>query len=317
MSLIRKPHELKTTACIKILLYGQPGIGKTTFGLSAPSPLLIDFDRGAHRVRPEHLTETVQVENWQDIISLLEKEDLRPFKTLVIDTAGKMLDFMAAYIIANEPKMGRKDGQLTLPGFGARKGMFQRFLSQVGMLGKHLVFVAHEKEEKDGDQKIIRPEIGGSSSGDLIKELDLVGYMEAKGKIRTISFDPCEKFYGKNTCNLEPLINLPDLNKEPNRLLFSVFDKFAQGLESRNKMAAEYMTVLADIKAKADLIKDAESATEFITYAQSVSHIWDSSLQAKALIRDKAKELGLTLDKATMTYKSETKVTEEAANVAA
>ncbi|HLP42898.1 MAG TPA: ATP-binding protein, partial [Fibrobacteria bacterium] len=199
MSLIRKPHELKTSACIKMLIYGQPGLGKSTLALSAPDPLLIDFDRGTHRVQAKHLKDTVQVERWEDIIQLLEKEDLRPFKTLIIDTAGKMLDYMSAFIIAGDPKMGRKDGQLALQGFGARKGMFQRFLAQAGMLGKHLVFVAHEKEEKDGDQKIIRPEIGGSSAGDLIKDLDLVGYMEAKGRVRTISFDPCEKFYGKNT----------------------------------------------------------------------------------------------------------------------
>lgn len=33
--------------------------------------------------------------------------------------------------------------------------------------------------------------------------------MEAIGKDRTISFDPCEKFYGKNTCNLPARIKIP------------------------------------------------------------------------------------------------------------
>ena len=45
-------------------------------------------------------------------------------------------------------------------------------------MGKSVIFVAHEREEKNGEEKQIRPEIGGSSAGDLIKELDLVGYME-------------------------------------------------------------------------------------------------------------------------------------------
>lgn len=76
-------------------------------------------------------------------------------------------------------------------------------------MGKSVIFVAHEREEKNGEDKQIRPEIGGSSAGDLIKELDLVGYMEAIGKDRTISFDPCEKFYGKNTCNLPARIKIP------------------------------------------------------------------------------------------------------------
>ena len=95
-------------------------------------------------------------------------------------------------------------------------------------MGKSVIFVAHEREEKNGEDKQIRPEIGGSSAGDLIKELDLVGYMEAIGKDRTISFDPCEKFYGKNTCNshrperlydkdYKHLSNLPD---QTNRTVF-------------------------------------------------------------------------------------------------
>lgn len=303
MSLIRKPHELETLPFIKMLIYGQPGLGKSTLALSAPDPLLIDFDGGVRRVKAQHLKETVQVRSWLDIIELFEKEDLRPFKTLIIDTAGKMLDYMAAHIIAGDPKMGRKDGVLSLQGFGARKGMFQRFLATASMMGKHLVFVAHEKEEKDGDNKIIRPEIGGSSGGDLIKDLDLVGYMEAKGKLKTISFDPCEKFYGKNTCSLDPLIQLPDLEKgEPNTLLVKVFDRFAQGLAARSVMMGEYTALLGEIRAKADLITDADMANAFVVYAQNAPHIWDSSLQAKSMLREKAKALGLSWDAKAKVY---------------
>jgi hypothetical protein len=302
MSLIRKPHELQTTKCIKMLIYGQPGIGKSTLALSAPSPLHLDFDGGVHRVRAEHLAPTVQIESWENVIDLMEKEDLSPFKTLVIDTAGKMLDYMSAYIIAKDSKMGRKDGQLALQGFGARKGMFQRFLAQAGMLGKHLVFVAHEKEEKDGDQKVIRPEIGGSSGSDLIKDLDLVGYVEAKGKTRTISFDPCEKFYGKNTCGLEAIISLRDLDKEKNDMLVSVFDKFASNLQARTVMMGTYSTLMDSIRAKIELVADADSANDFITWAQTAPHLWDSSMQARFLITAKAKALGLAYNAAAKAY---------------
>jgi hypothetical protein len=294
--LIRKPHELQTTKSIKMLIYGQPGLGKSTLALSAPQPLMVDFDGGIHRVEPVHLTDTVQVSSWADMMALFDT-DLSAYKTIIIDTAGKMLDYMGAHIIKGEAKYG-KGGALTLQGYGVRKGMFQRFLGQAATMGKHLVFVAHEKEEKDGDTKIIRPEVGGSSGGDLIKDLDLVGYMEAKGNLRTISFDPCEKFYGKNTCKLDPLIQLPDLKAgAKNDLLVSVFEKFAQGLAQRNAMMVSYTELLAEIKAKADLVTDAEMATAFVTYCQNTPHIWDSALQAKAMLRDKAKALGLTFSK--------------------
>jgi hypothetical protein len=278
-----------------MLIYGQPGLGKSTLALSAPQPLMVDFDGGIHRVAPVHLTDTVQVESWQNMMDLFDT-DLSAYKTIIIDTAGKMLDYMGAHIIKGDAKYG-KGGALTLQGYGVRKGMFQRFLGQAATMGKHLVFVAHEKEEKDGDQKIIRPEIGGSSGGDLIKDLDLVGYMEAKGKLRTISFDPCEKFYGKNTCGLDPLITLPDLEKNKNDLLVSVFERFAQGLQNRNAMMGSYSALLADIRAKLDLVHDADMANAFVTYLQSTQHIWDSMLQGRSLLREKVKVLGLVSNK--------------------
>lgn len=303
MSLIKKPSELNIQAFIRTLLYGQPGIGKTQLSLSAPSPLLLDYDGGIHRVNPLYQTDTVQIESWQDTIDVL-KEDLSAYKTIVIDTAGKMLDYLSEYIIKNDAKMARRDGALTLQGYGARKVAFVNFLKQVTMLNKHLVFVAHEREDKDGDSRFIRPEIGGSSGGDLVKELDLVGYMEAIGKKRTISFDPCEKFYGKNTCNLDQVIEIPNLKDgEKNVFLTGIFESYHKSLESRKQVAADYQDLMELIGEKVNSIEDAETANEIREWAISFEDwIWDAKLQASHLLSAKAKELGLTVNKKSKTY---------------
>ena len=149
MTLIRKPGELKTPSTIKVLVYGQPGIGKTTLALSTPSPLLLDFDGGIHRVNPMHQCDTVQINSWDDCLNVL-KEDLTGYRTLIIDTAGKMLDYIGLYLILKNGKLGKSNGALTLQGYGERKAEFQAFLKTVSLIGKHLVFVAHEKEDKDG-----------------------------------------------------------------------------------------------------------------------------------------------------------------------
>lgn len=302
MSLIRKPHEIEARKHIRALIYGQPGIGKTTLGLSGPGTVAIDFDDGLHRVRAEHLTDNVPVKSWQDVINLLESGELAPYRTIALDTAGKCLDFMGAFLIKGNPKLGRGDGALTQQGYGARRIMFQRFLAQVSLMGKHLVFIAHEKEDKDGDTKIIRPEIGGSSSGDLIKELDLVGYMEAKGAVRTISFNPTEKFYAKNTCELDPIFQLPNLDTQKNAFLVSVFDRFAAIQAKRAETMKVYTALMDDFRAKLEKVTDAQGATELAAYNETAAHVWDSRLQFAHLLRDRAKGFYLTWNKEKKVY---------------
>ncbi len=297
MSVIKRPYELRTNPTIRVLLYGQPGIWKTTVGTSAPASLLLDFDGGVHRLRPEHRVDTVQVNAWKDVEDLL-KEDLSAYKTIVIDTAGKMLDFMTEAIIKENSKLGKSDGSLSLQGYGARKNKFIGFLKQVSSLRKNIVFIAHEKEERDGDTRFIRPEIGGSSGNDLVKELDLVGYMEASGKEHTISFNPTEKYYGKNTCELPAVIKLPPLDMgKVCTTLTDIFKTYELSLEKRNEVAEQYYELLARIKGAIMEVKDAKGANYFVDQIKSGKPIWDSNLQASYMIANKAKELGLTLNK--------------------
>lgn len=307
MSLFKQPSELEVSTTIKALIYGQPGLGKSTLGLSTPSPVLLDFDGGVKRVNGAFQCPTLQVKNWDMVIEALQ-EDLSPFKTIVIDTAGKMLDFMSAYIIKNDPKMGQRDGSLSLKGYGVRKTMFINFLSQCSMMGKNLIFVAHEREEKDGENRIVRPEIGGSSAGDLIKELDLVGYMQAIGSERTISWSPTEKFYAKNTCNLPAMQKIPIIIDASgnvtgqNIFLSCIFDSYQAYLKKQADISNDYEALIDVVKENVELIVDADTANGITENIGKLQHIWDSKLKAGLMIRDKCNSLGLKLNKLTKKY---------------
>ena len=307
MNLIKKPHELNVQTTIKALLYGQPGLGKTTLSLSTPNPLLLDFDNGVHRVNASHKCDTVQIESYQNFLDVL-KEDLSEYNTLIIDTAGKMLDYMGLHLIQNDPKLGKRDGSLSLQGYGARKSEFVRVLKAVSIMGKHIIFVAHEREEKEGDQKIIRPEIGGSSANDLMKELDLVGYMQAIGKDRTVSFDPCEKYYAKNTCNLPSIIKLPILIDTEGKIVSQnnqmelIFNSYKNYLEKQKKNASEYADLLDVISMKIELVTDEETANNAVSELQKLEQIWDSKLRASAMLKSKCVSIGLNFNTTTKKY---------------
>jgi len=44
--LLTKPNELTVKLSYAGLIYGQPGVGKTTLALSSVNPVCIDADRG-------------------------------------------------------------------------------------------------------------------------------------------------------------------------------------------------------------------------------------------------------------------------------
>lgn len=310
MGLIKKPNELQTKKTLSVLIYGQPGMGKSTLALSAPNPLLLDFDGGVHRVNAAHRVDTVQISKWEEVDEVLNSPEIAEYQTIVIDTAGKMLSFMDKYIMQNNQKMKKADGTLSLQGYGVRKNMFINFVNQVSLLGKSVVFVAHEREEKNGDEKQIRPEIGGSSAGDLIKELDLVGYMEAIGKKRTISFNPCEKFYGKNTCNLPERLEVPAIINEKgditgdNNLMTKIIQAYSAYQEKQNELTNDYEDLIDLIRSNIDAITDADSANATMEGILKMTHIFDSKVRASQMINEKCKELGLKFNKVKKQYEA-------------
>src|SRR4051812_48736900 len=82
---------------VNMCLYSAPGLGKTSLAFTADDPLLLNFDKGAHRAAVRR--DTVTVDSWKDVAAMT-KEDYEPYKTAIVDTAGRGLDFLTADIIA-------------------------------------------------------------------------------------------------------------------------------------------------------------------------------------------------------------------------
>lgn len=309
MGIIKRPSELSVKATLSVLVYGQPGIGKTTLGVSAPSAVLFDFDGGVQRINGAHQVPTLQPTSWEDTATALQEiqREMPEVQTIVIDTVGKMLDFMSAYIIKNDPKMAMRDGSLSLKGYGVRKTMFVNFIKQLAIMGKNVVFIAHEREERRGEETFKRPEIGGSSANDLIKELDLVGYAYAVGKERYITFDPAEYYYAKNTCNLPAAIKLPVVVDESgkasaNVALTNIVKQYRTAQEKRQAMTAEYEQLLDLIDETVSFATDADSLNEVMVKVFGFEQIYDSLLRAQRAVANKGKELGLTYNKVAKRY---------------
>lgn len=277
---------------------------------SAPKPLLIDCDGGVHRINPAHMVPVVQGRTYDEILMVLNTEDLSEFETIIIDTGGKLLDLMAAYIIARNPKMGKTNGSLTLQGYGERKAEFGQFCKLVMSKNKHLVFVAHRETRTEGDDTRYVPLFGGSNYDALVTELDLVGYLEANGNKASITFNGTSRNDGKNTCNLPALIEVPrvvDANGVglPNRFLQDVvFAAYGKHLSAIAELGRAYANIMDTLKEQIDLITDEVSANDFVDRIDSFPHVGSSKAAAGKLLAEKCKALGLTFNKETRRYES-------------
>lgn len=309
MSLIKKPNELNVNVQIKMLIYGQPGTGKSTLALSAPKPLLIDCDGGINRVDYEFIKDTVQVESYGDILTLLNEEDLSAYETLVVDTGGKMLDMMADYIISKNPRMGKRNGSLTLEGFGQRKIEFSALLKLIVSKKKNIVFVAHRTTEKDGDNVRYVPLFGGSNYDTLAMELDLVGYLEADGRNRVITFDPTSRSEGKNTCNLPTQMTVPNLKNTQGQIVAEntfladeVFKRYVNRLKERTVEGESYKKLVRQIEADIEAIDTVDKANLFCGKVNDYHHIGNSMAVLRSKFKERIAELGYQFNKAEKVY---------------
>ena len=278
----------------------------TTVALSAPKPLLLDFDNGVKRVNMAHLegVDIVQVGSWQDVQQVL-LEDLTAYQTIVVDTIGKMMDFIISY------KCGTRQPQIR--DWGGINAEFSWMTRTLSSLNKNVVFVAHRDTRKEGDDTVFIPALREKSYNSIVTELDLLGYLEMRNENgvqkRTITFDPTSRNDGKNTCNLPGLMNVPTIVDSKGNAIgkndfitTQVINPYLAMLQEKKAEQEAYNKVIAEIQGCLELVADATSANDFIAHIDDFKHVGSSKMKASILLAAKAKELGLIFDKTTKTY---------------
>lgn len=309
MPLIKNPNELDDTVKPAGLIYGQPGVGKTTLLLSGPNPVLIDADNGLRRVEKRFQVPSLPLTKYADFLALLDGSELDPFDTIVVDTLGRFLERMSDYLMDINPKLRQGDGSLTLKGYGSMRIEFQRVLRKVKDKNKYLFFGAHEKEEKEGDGRYLRPDSPGSAGKDLVKDLDFLGYMEMNANRRTISFNPTDKYYAKNSLGLSSVIEVPDPSVVGNIFMQKyIIDQYALVRKKNDEQNALYEAQVAGGKQLIDQARTPDECLQALATINGTEPFWDSQRQLKKHLNDRATSLGFVYDKAEKKFKEKPKV---------
>lgn len=286
--------EPLTIENIVLTTYAAPGLGKTSLAFTADKPLMLDFDRGAYRAATRG--DSVPVTCWADVAQMTA-EDLAPYSTIIVDTAGRALDALAADIIAGNPKAGRGDGSLTLQGFGTLKSRFAQWQSFLRSLKKDLVLVCHMDEQKNGDDTMERIDAQGASRNEIYKSSDAMCRIRLDAKdARYLDFDPRQGGFGKNPAQL-PKIPFADPRENPRVLA----DVIAQIKTAVNKMTEAQAEARTEQQAWDDAVKGVTTAEDFnILQKLAVERKYRAPMK-KTLI-EAADAAGFTFDKAAKAF---------------
>jgi len=321
--MIIKPEKLTfADKKVRILIAGFPGIGKTTLALSSPDPLYVDVDLSAERINREVLNLAKGITQPRDYKELRQdlglgctemelqavRNSLADYKTIVVDTGGKLLAIMGQYGMRIDPKYGRKDGSLSLQGYGWLGKEFQRFLDHIiYQLDKHIVIVFHTVEEKDGDDTKLRIKAEGSSKNSVWEVMDLGGFVEMRGNQRTIGFSNCERYFAKGTRGIHGVYPIPELTPgTPNDFLTKLFEKYnavsAQEAEKAAEDKAAYDAAMTEGYQLIATVVDADTATAALHGIKAIKHALTSEKELGAAFNKQVKELDLMGDKVLKQY---------------
>ena len=232
-----------------VFIYGDPGVWKTSLAFTAKNPILFDFDKGAYRAA--NRKDTVQITKWSEVATI-NANDLEGYDTIIIDTAGRVLDMISDQLKTDAKNIRRGSNELSMQGYGKLGSMFTNWLKSLRNMGKDIVILAHAAEDKDGDNIIKRPDMVGSSKKEVYRVADMMGYMTVvqgmQGAERVLAFAQSPNYPTKDSGKVGN-ITVTDMVTNPNQLA-NIIQATKDHINSLSAEQVKYQQELDDLRAK-------------------------------------------------------------------
>ena len=304
--MIQKASEQKyENEKLCMILYGLPGVGKTTLAASAPKPIVIDCDRGMKRVNPEYRCDISNVSSYKDLL-----EDVKSlgneYETIVIDTGGSLIELMKEWAMDTEPTATKKNGGFSLPGYGFVKSEFLRLSAELRKK-YNTIFIFHAAKEKQEEEFFYDLIVEGAAKTLVWQPADLGAYFFIQNGKRYMGFSPTANYSAKSAYGISGIVEVPELSGgEPNVFLTKLFEKVRANIKSETEAIAPKHTAYEsamscgrELVAAINHAADVEPCLEAIS---NIEHALSSEKEIKALVKERLKELGITYNKEAKTY---------------
>ena len=204
-----------------MLVYGEGGVGKSTFAATAPKPLMADCENGSKYFGLRGIKlDVAHIEKWSDMREYTEALKKEGYETAVIDPIGELMEKLMRHMVAiGDSKLIQKDGSPSQAGWGWLRKTMRDYVKVLRDSGMHVLLVAHVDDKPDEDRVLLRPLITTKVSKDIVNMVDVVGYMTvvqtADGESKRVIFvDPSsDKFTAKDRTGQLGKIIEPDFSK--------------------------------------------------------------------------------------------------------
>ena len=308
---IIKPEAMDfSKQTFSMIIYGSPGTGKTTMALSAPKPLLLDFDNGISLVRAEHRKDTSVCDDYEGVLADIASPAMKDYETVVIDTGGSFITFLKDWALRTRPGCKTKDGTFnSMRGFGEVKNEFARFTEQITKtMHKNVIYVFHSVESADKDgNPIQRLMCEGSTKNTVWTPCDFGGYLQMIGNDRYLCFTPEQEYFAKGTHGITGKIKVPELAAGvKNDFITKLFDLARKNIQKESDVFTpkkkQYETVMAQVDAILAAVNDIEGLNAALTTIGSLNHALTSRSEAGKKTNAKGRALGAVYNKAKNAY---------------
>ena len=292
MAIIRKSDVFPKRPVI-IVIYGTPGVGKTSLFNTSKNPILLDCDRGADRAINRQ--DTIVATNWKEVLQ--DEGEIKNYSTLGIDTAKAVLDdFLMTYVVDNDYKLKTNK----LKAYGAIGDEFKMFINRRRNEGIDIVVIAHAKEDKDGDNIKLSPDVTGQSKDLLLRIADQVGFLTMVNNKRTITFEPTDKTIGKNVAKL-PTMEIPN-ETDPTFPTFmaEIIEKVKESIQRQTEEQKEALEKIRELSAAIATMETPEQAQAISDEIQTLTKMQQAGI--KKQFKEKLDELKIKYDKNTNTF---------------
>lgn len=287
MAIIKKTDVFPKRPVI-IVIYGTPGVGKTSLFNTSKNPILLDCDRGADR--SINRQDTIVANSWKEVLQ--DEGEIKNYSTLGIDTAKATLDdFLMTHVIEQDYKLKTNK----LKAYGAIGDEFKLFVNRRRNEGVDIVVIAHAKEDKDGDIIKLSPDVTGQSKDLLLRIADQVGFLTMVNNKRTLTFEPTDKTVGKNVAKL-PTMEVPDETDPafPN-FMAEIIEKVKESIQRQTEEQKAALNKIRELSEAIALMEEEEQANAISEDILTLTKMQQAGIKAQFMAR--IKEVGIKYDK--------------------